>query len=94
MCESLYLNIFLREESRAFVNSTSSVFVNARPRSVIMQDMRRRIDRGDLDAERKEAIQVCVGIYFCLRRGKGMAADGVMQAMCDIAADRAGKLQS
>ncbi|KAH5262865.1 hypothetical protein HBI71_098840 [Parastagonospora nodorum] len=48
------------------------VFVNARPRPVIMQNMRERIDRGDIEAERTEAIQ----------------------AMCAIATDRAGKLQS
>jgi hypothetical protein len=35
-----------------------SVFVNGRERPVIMQNMRERIERGDLDAERKEAIQV------------------------------------
>ncbi|KAF2027437.1 hypothetical protein EK21DRAFT_71803 [Setomelanomma holmii] len=48
------------------------VFVNGRPRPVIMENMRARIDRGDIVAERKEAIQ----------------------AMCDIAADRAAKLQT
>jgi hypothetical protein len=48
-----------------------SVFVNGRPRSEIMQNMRARIDRGDVKAERQEAIQ----------------------AMCDIALDRASKLQ-
>ncbi|OAL46700.1 hypothetical protein IQ07DRAFT_138656 [Pyrenochaeta sp. DS3sAY3a] len=46
------------------------VFVNGRPRPVIMENMRQRIDRGDIQAERLEAIQ----------------------AMCDIAADRAAKL--
>lgn len=34
------------------------VFVNGRGRDVIMQDMRRRIDRGDFAAEEKEAINV------------------------------------
>jgi hypothetical protein len=34
------------------------VFVNGRERPVIMQDMRRRIERGDVEAERGEAIQV------------------------------------
>ncbi|KAH6876021.1 hypothetical protein J4E91_001888 [Alternaria rosae] len=47
------------------------VFVNGRPRSEIMENMRSRIDRGDIKAERQEAIQ----------------------AMCDIALDRASKLQ-
>ena len=49
-----------------------SVFVNGRARPAIMENMRTRIDRGDISAERQEAIQ----------------------AMCDIALDRAGKLQS
>lgn len=47
------------------------VFVNGRPRPDIMENMRSRIDRGDVRAERLEAIQ----------------------AMCDIALDRAAKLQ-
>lgn len=50
----------------------TSVFVNGRPRPVIMENMRARIDRGDIKAERQEAIQ----------------------AMCDIALDRATKLQA
>jgi 2-oxo-4-hydroxy-4-carboxy--5-ureidoimidazoline (OHCU) decarboxylase len=49
----------------------NSVFVNGRPRPVIFEDMRRRIARGDIQEEKKEAIK----------------------AMCDIAADRARKLQ-
>jgi hypothetical protein len=36
-----------------------SVFVNGRERPVVMQDMQRRIERGDIEAERGEAIQVC-----------------------------------
>ncbi|KAF2825891.1 hypothetical protein CC86DRAFT_394714 [Ophiobolus disseminans] len=48
------------------------VFVNGRPRPIVMENMRSRIDRGDIVAERKEAIQ----------------------AMCDIAADRAAKQHS
>jgi len=46
------------------------VFVNGRSRPVIMEDMQKRIDRGDLQLEKQEAIQ----------------------AMCDIAKDRAKKL--
>lgn len=38
------------------------VFVNGRGRGVIMQDMRRRIDRGDFAAEEREAINVST--YF------------------------------
>ncbi|OJD24009.1 hypothetical protein ACJ73_04637 [Blastomyces percursus] len=47
------------------------VFVNGRSRDVIMQDMRRRIERGDVEKEKEE----------------------IIQAMCDIAIDRAQKLQ-
>ncbi|EUC46241.1 hypothetical protein COCMIDRAFT_93268 [Bipolaris oryzae ATCC 44560] len=47
------------------------VFVNGRSRPEIMNNMRHRIARADIAAERQEAIQ----------------------AMCDIALDRAGKLQ-
>ncbi|GAB7339251.1 hypothetical protein MBLNU457_5906t1 [Dothideomycetes sp. NU457] len=46
------------------------VFVNGRSREVVMDDMRRRIARGDLGEERKEGIE----------------------AMCDIAIDRARKM--
>lgn len=49
----------------------NSVFVNGRSRPEIMQNMRDRIARADIAAERQEAIQ----------------------AMCDIALDRAAKLQ-
>lgn len=35
------------------------VFVNGRGRDVIMEDMRRRIDRGDIEREKEETIQVC-----------------------------------
>jgi 2-oxo-4-hydroxy-4-carboxy--5-ureidoimidazoline (OHCU) decarboxylase len=52
--------------------NTPSVFVNGRPRPTIMENMRTRIDRGDIKTERQEAIQ----------------------AMCDIATDRASKLQT
>lgn len=36
----------------------SSTFVDGRSRDVIKQDMRSRIDRGDILLERKEAIKV------------------------------------
>jgi hypothetical protein len=39
--------------------------VNGRERPVIMDNMRMRIERGDLDAERREAIQVCFSSYEC-----------------------------
>lgn len=40
------------------------VFVNGRSRDVIMEDMRRRIDRGDFAAEEKEAINVRHPLFF------------------------------
>ncbi|KAK0105542.1 hypothetical protein ONS95_004099 [Cadophora gregata] len=59
------------EYEKAFPGLIYVVFVNGRSRGEIMEDMRSRIDRGDIKLERKEAIK----------------------AMCDIAADRAFKLQ-
>jgi hypothetical protein len=38
--------------------TTSSAFVAGRSRQVIMQNMEERIARGDIDAEKKEAIEV------------------------------------
>lgn len=60
-----------REYEDKFPGLRYVVFVNGRPRPEIMENMRSRIDRGDVRAERLEAIQ----------------------AMCDIALDRAAKLQ-
>lgn len=54
-----------------------------------MQDMRARIDRGDVEAERREAIKVAP---FALRGN--LQANDFDQAMCDIAADRAAKLSA
>ncbi|KAB8296250.1 hypothetical protein EYC80_009025 [Monilinia laxa] len=56
----------------ALPSDKECVFVNGRSRPVIFEDMQRRISRGDINFERREAIQ----------------------AMCDIAADRASKLQT
>jgi hypothetical protein len=42
-----------------YLTHISSVFVNGRPRRVIMEDMQKRIDRGDIKQERSDAIQVC-----------------------------------
>ncbi|KAI1393291.1 Oxo-4-hydroxy-4-carboxy-5-ureidoimidazoline decarboxylase [Hypoxylon trugodes] len=62
----------LNEEYEArFPGLRYVVFVNGRSRAVVMQNMRERIDRGDIHAEEQEAIQ----------------------AMVDIALDRANKLQ-
>jgi hypothetical protein len=41
-----------------WLTCVSSVFVNGRERPVVMQNMRERIERGDIEAEREEAIQV------------------------------------
>jgi 2-oxo-4-hydroxy-4-carboxy--5-ureidoimidazoline (OHCU) decarboxylase len=54
----------------AFPGLKYVTFVNGRPRPVIMEDMERRIARGDVRQEKVDAIQ----------------------AMCDIAKDRARKL--
>ncbi|PSN66083.1 hypothetical protein BS50DRAFT_406331 [Corynespora cassiicola Philippines] len=60
-----------REYEEKFPGLRYVVFVNGRPRPAIFENMQSRIARGDIKAERQEAIQ----------------------AMCDIAADRAAKLQ-
>ncbi|KAL1999217.1 hypothetical protein VTN02DRAFT_4875 [Thermoascus thermophilus] len=59
-----------REYEATFPGLRYVVFVNGRGRDAIMQDMRRRIDRGDMEKEKEE----------------------IIQAMCDIANDRARKL--
>ncbi len=43
----------------------SSVFVDGRDRNTIMHDMEARIDRGDMRAERAEAIKVGVHVLLC-----------------------------
>ncbi|KAL1874958.1 hypothetical protein Plec18167_005626 [Paecilomyces lecythidis] len=60
-----------KEYEEKFPGMRYVVFVNGRGRDVIMEDMRRRIDRGDVEREKEDTIQ----------------------AMCDIAKDRAKKLQ-
>jgi len=60
------------EYERAFPGMKYVAFVAGRSRQVIMQNMEERIARGDIDAEKKEAIE----------------------AMRDIAKDRASKLAS
>ncbi|KAF2745005.1 hypothetical protein M011DRAFT_479470 [Sporormia fimetaria CBS 119925] len=69
--EAEMLRALNKEYEERFPGLRYVVFVNGRPRPVIMQNMRERIARGDIEAERLEAIH----------------------AMCDIALDRAGKLQ-
>ncbi|KAL2221776.1 Oxo-4-hydroxy-4-carboxy-5-ureidoimidazoline decarboxylase [Thermoascus aurantiacus ATCC 26904] len=69
--EKEQLRALNREYEERFPGLRYVVFVNGRGRDVIMQDMRRRIDRGDIEKEKEE----------------------IIQAMCDIAKDRARKLQ-
>ncbi|KAH8898975.1 hypothetical protein GQ53DRAFT_361576 [Thozetella sp. PMI_491] len=68
--EAARLAALNREYEAAFPGLRYVVFVNGRGRDVIMEDMKRRIERGDIRAEEREAIE----------------------AMCDIAIDRAAKL--
>ena len=68
----------------------ASVFVNGRSRTAIMEDMRARIVRADLELERHDAIQVDQPIRSYTPR----LTMPCSQAMCDIAADRAKKLVS
>ncbi|ATZ52310.1 hypothetical protein BCIN_08g00650 [Botrytis cinerea B05.10] len=69
--EAEKLKALNEEYEKTFPGLRYVVFVNGRSRPVIFEDMRRRISRGDIGLERKEAIQ----------------------AMCNIAVDRASKLQ-
>jgi hypothetical protein len=46
------------------VDAENRVFVNGRERPVIMENMRARMERGDLEAERREAIQVCFSFIY------------------------------
>ena len=51
----------------AVVYSSVSVFVDGRSRPVIMSDMKARIARGDIKAERREAIKVAFPtMYSCV----------------------------
>ena len=52
-----------REYEEKFPGLRYVVFVNGRSRDIIMEDMRRRIDRGDIRAEEREAIQVRALLY-------------------------------
>lgn len=68
--EATMLKHLNEEYERTFPGLRYVVFVNGRPRSVIMQNMRTRIQRADVGLERREGVD----------------------AMCDIARDRCGKL--
>jgi len=41
------------------------VFVDGRARGVVMEDMRRRIEEGDVGGERRAAIRVCLALLGC-----------------------------
>ncbi|QDS76087.1 hypothetical protein FKW77_006163 [Venturia effusa] len=51
-----------REYEEAFPGLRYVVFVNGRPRTVIFEDMKRRIARGDVAEERREAIKAMCDI--------------------------------
>lgn len=53
----------IRNDTTHPILTPPSVFVNARPRPLIMENMRQRIDRGDIAAERREAIEVTTTPY-------------------------------
>lgn len=55
------------------MNVANRTFVNRRARDVIMQEMRCRIDRGDMNCEIKETIQVSsfyIGVQMSFLRRK------------------------
>ncbi|OLL25136.1 putative allantoinase 1 [Neolecta irregularis DAH-3] len=70
--ESEALRLLNEEYEETFPRLRYVVFVNGRSREVIMRDMKMRIQRGDIEAEKLEAVN----------------------AMYNIALDRAGKLSS
>lgn len=78
-----------REYEAKFPGLRYVVFVNGRGRDVIMEDMRKRIDRANLEEEEKEAI--IVSQKKRIRHVKPFS-DIFAQAMADIAKDRASKL--
>lgn len=62
--EAALLKQLNKEYEEKFPGLRYVVFVNGRPRTVIMEDMRRRIVRGDIREEEKEAIKVCSALRF------------------------------
>ncbi|KIX08269.1 uncharacterized protein Z518_02925 [Rhinocladiella mackenziei CBS 650.93] len=53
-----------RKYEAAFPGLRYVVFVNGRSRSVIMEDMQRRIDRADLSQEKQDAVKAMCDIAF------------------------------
>lgn len=88
------------EYEKKFPGLRYVVFVNGRSRPVIMENMRSRIDRGDIALERKEAIKVAISLVFrsplasCSLFLISCSDMFSFKAMCDIAKDRASKLQT
>ncbi|KAI0180615.1 Oxo-4-hydroxy-4-carboxy-5-ureidoimidazoline decarboxylase [Hypoxylon sp. FL1284] len=62
--EAAKLRILNQEYEARFPGLRYVVFVNGRSRPVVMQNMRERIDRGDVRAEEMEAVQAMVDIAF------------------------------
>lgn len=63
-------------EKKSHSNAVSHrTFVNGRGRDVIMQDMRRRIDRGDFDKEVEYNIQVCQLQNYLNREASSLSMD-------------------
>ncbi|KAF2453223.1 Oxo-4-hydroxy-4-carboxy-5-ureidoimidazoline decarboxylase [Lineolata rhizophorae] len=61
------------EYERAFPGMRYVVFVNGRPRADIMRDMRKRIERADIEEERLEAIRAMCAI--ALDRGRKLGIE-------------------
>lgn len=55
---------WILRKSLGLTNRRERVFVNGRGRDVIMSDMGRRIERGDIQMERQEAIKVTMPISW------------------------------
>lgn len=53
-------------ETEASLICTISVFVNGRGRAEIMEDMRSRIARGDIEKERADAMKVRPAIHSAI----------------------------
>jgi hypothetical protein len=58
--QDLFINDPLPSRPLTHSINPCSVFVNGRSRPVVMADMRKRIERGDLQQEKQDAITVCL----------------------------------
>ncbi|KAK4946729.1 hypothetical protein LTR10_014231 [Elasticomyces elasticus] len=77
-----------RKYEETFPGLRYVVFVNGRSRPVIMADMQKRIERGDISQEKQDAIKVGLDGNVSV----ALAVNDLKQAMCAIASDRASKL--